>query len=304
MDQAASIFGVQGSAIHVSFFPTLSAEPVKFPKTDPGFCFVIAQTFVEAVKHTTAPIHYNLRAVECSLAATVLFHLAGLQSPLSKDVKPQRVTLREFQSAYFEAKSGVNIPEQLRMSNQIQEILIFTQERLEKEEGYSREDISSLLSITIEDLEERFMTEFPIKANRFKLRQRAIHVFSEALRVHRFMHLLQQSTSETDLGKNLGKNLGELMNQSQTSCRELYECSSQELDQLCLIAQGEGAYGSRLTGAGWGGCSVHLIAVDRINAVKDAWKKRYYAGMKLSQQQRENAVVVSKPGNGSFIYVC
>lgn len=94
------------------------------------------------------------------------------------------------------------------------------------------------------------------------------------------------------------------MNQSQASCRSLFECWSKELDQLCQIAQDERAYGSRLTGAGWGGCSVHLIPVDMIGAVKDAWNKRYYSKMSLSEQQRENAVVVSQAGNGSFIYFC
>ena len=72
---------------------------------------------------------------------------------------------------------------------------------------------------------------------------------------------------------------------------------------MCEIALRAGSYGSRLTGAGWGGCSVHLVPADKVEAVKEAWEKEYYSKMSLTAEQKEAAVVVSKPGSGSAIFV-
>lgn len=61
---------------------------------------------------------------------------------------------------------------------------------------------------------------------------------------------------------------GQLMNDSHNSLRDDYEVSSKELDILVTIARGvDGVLGSRLTGAGFGGCTVTLLREDVVDKV-------------------------------------
>ena len=56
---------------------------------------------------------------------------------------------------------------------------------------------------------------------------------------------------------------GQLMADSHRSLREDYEVSSPELDLMVEIAVGlEGVYGSRMTGGGFGGCTINLVRED------------------------------------------
>ncbi|MEM7353338.1 MAG: galactokinase [Acidobacteriota bacterium] len=65
--------------------------------------------------------------------------------------------------------------------------------------------------------------------------------------------------------------LGGLMTASHRSLRDLYEVSSPELDQLVDTALAvDGVFGSRLTGAGFGGCTVTLARRDAVPALRQA----------------------------------
>ena len=173
-------------------------------------------------------------------------------------------------------------------------------EYLHQEDGYTREQICDILGIGVEELQRRFESKFQVRTDKFKLKQRALHVFSEALRVLRFRDLLVNPPKD-GAGEQLLKELGDLMNDTQDSCRDLYECSCPELDEICKIARSAGAYGSRLTGAGWGGCSVHLVPKDRVEAVTKALTEKYYKKKFPQKTNLQEAVVVSRPGAGSFV---
>ena len=87
-------------------------------------------------------------------------------------------------------------------------------------------------------------------------RKKCLHVVEENQRV---------LEAEEALRKKDLLSFGKLMNRSHESLRDLYEVSCPELDWLVKRAwETEGVYGSRLTGAGFGGCTVTLIEEDAI----------------------------------------
>ena len=60
--------------------------------------------------------------------------------------------------------------------------------------------------------------------------------------------------------------VGRLMNESHASLRDDFEVSRRELDVMVEIASSEdGCYGARMTGAGFGGCAVALVASERLD---------------------------------------
>ena len=301
MDQAASVFSIRGDALSVSFSPHLHAEAIAFPKTEPPITFMIAQSFVTSDKRITAPKCYNLRVVECTLAAE--FIAKKLRLSLRPDSSPNRTSLHNLENTYFSSDLA---PQNLKNSpeiNRLELMIKLVETTLTDSTGYTSEAIASAMDVSLDYLYSTYMTKFPVSATHFHLRSRALHVFNEAIRVARFKALLQSSP---ELGKHdhLLRDLGALMNETQDSCRTLYDCSCPELDELCAIAKRAGAYGSRFTGAGWGGCTVHLVPKESVDAVRKAWEEEYYKVKfpDITPEKLEEAVVVSEPGQGSMMY--
>ncbi|HEY8767138.1 MAG TPA: galactokinase [Dehalococcoidia bacterium] len=89
------------------------------------------------------------------------------------------------------------------------------------------------------------------------LLKRAHHVVSENARV-----LAAAQTLRTgDLDR-----LGALMAESHASMRDDFEASSPEIDLLVELAQRtDGVIGARVTGAGWGGCTVNLVRENTVD---------------------------------------
>lgn len=307
MDQAASVFPLRGSALYVSFVPELSAKNIAFPELKSPLTFVIAQTFVAADKHTSGPVCYNLRVVEVTLAALFLSKIMGLKG-LPEDAGPLGHSLRGFHDAYMQEKEGVkdnHSVSKAQFQEQLQDLIHKVDQYLPQEEGYTREQLSEVLQMDVKEIEQKYMSKFPIRAERFKLRQRALHVFGEAIRVLKFNELLTSPPPQSEKeNTELLQALGQLLNETQDSCREIYENSCPELDEICQLARSVGAYGSRLTGAGWGGCSVHLVPEDKVEAVKAKWIKDYYKKKfpDITEEKLKEAIVVSKPGSGSSVF--
>lgn len=298
MDQAASIFSERDYLLDCAFFPSFSAEHVPVPRSDPEFTFLVAQSFVAADKHVTAPKHYNLRVVECTLAAVVLAKLHDVV--LKPDSSPLGFSLRNLQAEIMRNQTGLDqAPEE-----QLLAMKSMAESKLNKEDGYTREDLAHILGVSVKSLEEEHLSRFPVQADRFQLRRRALHVFSEAKRVFDFKKILADAQKcQEGLHDNELRSLGDLMNETQRSCSEIYDCSAPELDDICAIARRAGTYGSRLTGAGWGGCTVHLVPQSKVEEVIEALEKEYYCKHfpDITEEKLEEAMVISQPSPGSAI---
>lgn len=100
-------------------------------------------------------------------------------------------------------------------------------------------------------------------------RRRAHHVVGEVQRTKDAVEALQKGDILT---------FGQLMNQSHISLRDDYEVTGPELDALAEAAwQTEGVIGSRMTGGGFGGCTVSLVKEDAIPAFIEQVGKQYTA---------------------------
>ena len=124
--------------------------------------------------------------------------------------------------------------------------------RAECEEAARRLGVELLRDVSPADL-GRFARDLPPT-----VAKRARHVVMENARVIEAVEAMKQN----DLPA-----LGALMNQSHESLRDDYEVSCPELDIMVAIArQQPGCLGARLTGAGFGGCTVSLVENGAVQA--------------------------------------
>ena len=135
----------------------------------------------------------------------------------------------------------------------------------------------------LEDLRLRYFTDVDlVMPERLHLYRRCLHVLSEADRVYCFRDLCRKAAIETELGLEHGtdedvlKGLGEIMNQSQASARDLYESSCPEIDELVAICKANGALGVKMTGVGWGGCTISLVREKDVSAFVAGVRKAYH----------------------------
>ncbi len=97
--------------------------------------------------------------------------------------------------------------------------------------------------------------------------RRCRHVVTEIERTRDAVRLLSNGDVEA---------FGRLMYASHDSLRDDYEVSGRELDLLVTIARGvPGVLGARMTGAGFGGCTVNLVRADAVDALREEVLREY-----------------------------
>ena len=70
--------------------------------------------------------------------------------------------------------------------------------------------------------------------------------------------------------------LSALMDASHASCRDDYEVSSPTLEALIAAAKTAGAIGARLTGAGFGGCTINLVPRANLSLFHVMMERTFY----------------------------
>jgi galactokinase len=122
--------------------------------------------------------------------------------------------------------------------------------------------LSSLLGRKLNSLRDVELGEFEAVAGKLsdKVARRCRHVISENKRVLDAVAALEAA----DLFK-----FGQLLNASHSSLKDDFEVSCAEIDQLVSLSQQhKGVLGARITGGGFGGCTVAIVANEAIDSFK------------------------------------
>ena len=91
--------------------------------------------------------------------------------------------------------------------------------------------------------------------------------------------MFRTTAAADSLEKGDYETMGKLMVASHESLRDDFEVSCAELDTLVSAAlEVPGVFGSRMTGGGFGGCTVTLLKQSAVEAVLENINKKYTAG--------------------------
>jgi galactokinase len=143
-------------------------------------------------------------------------------------------------------------------------------------------DITSLRDIS--PVEFAAYSEYLPKA----IRKRAEHVVKEIARVQSAVNALWLEDIQA---------FGAMMYAGHVSLRDLYEVSTPELDAMVEIARGlPGCWGARLTGAGFGGCTVNLVREDKAPEFIRGMQQAY-----LQKTGRKTEVYLCRPSAGAGV---
>ena len=140
--------------------------------------------------------------------------------------------------------------------------------------------IRALRDVSVEQVEQH---KVDIPETIYK---RCLHVVSENQRVLEGAQYL----TDGDVGR-----FGALMQQSHVSLRDLYEVSCRELDVMAEIAQSlKGYCGGRMTGGGFGGCTVNIVRAPDAESFAAQISERYQAAIGIKPD-----VYVCSAANGA-----
>ena len=274
MDQAISLLASTNEALKIDFFP-LRTSAVALPQ---DISVVICNSLIRAPKTASAKYEYNRRVVECRLATTLIEKLLSIilgkniSARMLADLAPEKIGLSEdrFHNLALEALDGSPLP---------------------------LEVIAQRLAASPSDLIAQHCTmkdgsvvQQPPEG--FEVQKRYLHVASEAWRVEQAALALRESDFPA---------FAEFVNASHESCRDDYEVSCAELEALVFLARKNGAHASRLTGAGFGGCTVNFLETSKVGEFIAAMTRDYYEAYVTAHPE---APFISYKNIGEVLFEC
>lgn len=259
MDQAVSLLAETGKALKIDFFP-LRTQSVSLPES---LSFVVCNSLIRAQKSKSIRYAYNRRVIECRLATALV--AKAVEERSGKRIHPNRLG----------DLSGKKLGLEQRTIDKIVTQAI-------GEEPLSLKETSQLLGETTEAVQKHLCTlrdgsVFTEPPDGFKIWNRYKHVVTEAQRVESAVRAFAAGDASA---------VGELMNQSHASCRDDYEISCPELEALVSIGRELGALGARLTGAGFGGCTVNAVLSNQVTRFIDGVTAAYYRGYVKQEKEK------------------
>ena len=118
---------------------------------------------------------------------------------------------------------------------------------------------------SIREIDQSMLEELKKEYN--VLFKRLCHVVDENQRVHDMKDLLKKGAAEK---------VGIILKESHKSLKSLYEVSCKEINSIIEMSEEvDGWYGGRIMGGGFGGCSIHLVAYERVNEFTDHIMESY-----------------------------
>lgn len=192
-----------------------------------GIALVVASSGEEAAKSGAAREAYNERVVGARLGAAMLLDHLGL------DVPPEP-RLRDAWGADAVPVLVDELPPEIAVREVARSV------------GLDPTILARLTAGTFDN------------TKRVPVRKVVRHILDEADRVDAAEQALRDGNAAA---------LGALLNASHDSLRGNIGCSTKALDRLCAAMRKAGAWGARLTGAGFGGYAIAVVPPERVDAV-------------------------------------
>lgn len=244
MDQAAILLGERGCACKVDFGPLRTEAVPVFPE----HVFLVCHSLVVANKTGSARQRYNEGPITSRL-------IRAMVEQQARRAFGEDVMLPSLGALWFGPLC--------LLDREVEELFgeTFPHERT------TLETAAQFLNIPVATIRERWIGDLPEPDGGFPLRARARHYLTEYQRVEAGRDALVAGNAVL---------FGKLMDASHESCASDYRVSCQELDRLAALGRVAGGLGSRLTGAGFGGCTIHLVPVTAVDDFLAHVDREYY----------------------------